>query len=290
MLTEALFVPEQLYNRRRDIHGRFGGQEQGGMITPSKHNLIFLVTGNSGRVHGYEDRWSDDGSTFFYFGEGQTGDMKFTKGNLALRDHILHGEDVHLLEEVPAKSGYLRYKGQMVCTGFSFADAPDTQRNMRKAILFELAPLQAFETATETEAPESSTAEIEEEWSHASLDELRRKAVADSAEFRTPIERRALYRMRSRAVRLYVLRRANGVCEGCGNAAPFVTAARLPYLEPHHIRRLTDGGPDSPRWVVAVCPNCHRRAHYSQDAREYNAKLAETVGRLEQVYENPAAS
>ena len=152
MLNESLFVPEQLYHRRRDIHARYGGQEQGGMITPARHNLIFLVTGNSGRVHGYEDRWSDDGMTFFYFGEGQSGDMKFTKGNLALRDHTLRGEDVHLFEEVPEKSGYLRYKEQMVCTGFTFVDAPDTERNMRKAILFELVPLQAFDrTADEDE-------------------------------------------------------------------------------------------------------------------------------------------
>jgi len=42
--TEPLFVPEQLYHRRRDIHARFGGQEQGGMITPANHKLIFLVT------------------------------------------------------------------------------------------------------------------------------------------------------------------------------------------------------------------------------------------------------
>jgi 5-methylcytosine-specific restriction protein A len=175
----------------------------------------------------------------------------------------------------------------MVGTGFTWVDAPDTERTMRKAILFELVPLQAFESTTES--VESPTVDTEEDLGRFSLDELRRKAVDASAEFKTPVERRALYRVRSRAVRLYVLRRANGVCEGCGNAAPFVTAAQLPYLEPHHIRRLTDGGPDSPRWVVAVCPNCHRRAHYSQDAREYNAKLAEIVGRLEQVHENPAA-
>jgi hypothetical protein len=31
--TEPLFIPEQLYHRRREIHARFGGQEQGGMIT-----------------------------------------------------------------------------------------------------------------------------------------------------------------------------------------------------------------------------------------------------------------
>lgn len=71
-------------------------------------------------------------------------------------------------------------------------------------------------------------------------------------------ERRALYRMRSRAIRLYVLRRAAGKCEGCGAVAPFNTVNGEPYLEPHHIRHLADGGPDDPRWVVGVCPNFHR--------------------------------
>lgn len=278
--TEPLFVPEQLYHRRKDIHARFGGQKQGGMITPADHKLIFLVTGSSGRQHGYEDHWSDDGSTFFYFGEGQAGDMKFAKGNLALRDHASNGEDVHLFEEVPSKMGYLRYRGQMVCTGFDLVDAPDTQKNMRKAILFELVPLEAFLTTREEELPEGSVGTAQGLESE-SLDELRRKAVADSAEFRTPVERRALYRMRSRAVRLYVLRRAAGKCEGCKAVAPFNTVNGEPYLEPHHIRRLTDGGPDDPRWVAGVCPNCHRRAHYSHDASEYNTKLAEVVQELE---------
>lgn len=274
MNTEPLFVPEQLYNRRRDIHGRFGGQEQGGMMTPAQHKLIFLVTGNSGRQHGYEDRWSDDGKTLFYFGEGQEGDMKFTKGNLALRDHVSNGEDVHVFEEVPSKSGYLRYRGQMVYTGSEWVDAPDTKQNMRKAIRFELVPLEAFDGPPDEPADE-------EELKGESLAELRRKALADSAESRTPVERRALYRMRSRAVRLYVLRRAAGKCEGCGVTAPFITKEGQPYLEPHHIRRLTDGGPDDPRWVAGVCPNCHRRAHYSRDATEFNKELAEIVLRKE---------
>ena len=41
----------------------------------------------------------------------------------------------------------------------------------------------------------------------------------------------------------------------CGAAAPFTTKEGLPYLEAHHIRRLTDGGPDDPRWVAGVGPN-----------------------------------
>jgi 5-methylcytosine-specific restriction enzyme A len=85
------------------------------MMTPAKHNLIFLVTGNSGRQHGHEDRWSDDGGTFFYYGEGHLGDMRFIKANAALRDHSANGEDIHLFEEVPSKS--VRYKGQMILHG-----------------------------------------------------------------------------------------------------------------------------------------------------------------------------
>lgn len=276
MTAPPLFVPERLYHRKRDIHGRFGGQEQGGMITPAAHKLIFLVTGSSGRQHGYEDRWSEDGKTFFYYGEGQIGDMQFIKANLAVRDHSNNGEDVHLFEEVPEKSGYLRYRGQVVCTGYEWRDAPDRGKNMRRAILFELVPLESFEVQDMEQ-----DASVEQDIGGASLYELRCKALADSAQCRTPVERRVLYRVRSRAVRLYVLRRADGMCEGCGAAAPFATREGMPYLEPHHIRRLTDGGPDDPRWVAGVCPNCHRRAHYSHDAVEYNDKLAEIVRGLE---------
>ena len=85
----------------------------------------------------------------------------------------------------------------------------------------------------------------------------------------------------AKAIRQYVLERANGYCEGCNLPAPFMTADGKPYLEPHHIRRLSDGGPDHPRWVAAVCANCHRRAHYSRDAVVFNQTLELAVGRLE---------
>ena len=53
-----------------------------------------------------------------------------------------------------------------------------------------------------------------------------------------------------------------------------------PYLEPHHIRRLADDGPDHPRWVAAVCPTCHRHIHHGAGGPEMNASLAEAVGRI----------
>jgi hypothetical protein len=41
-------------------------------------------------------------------------------------------------------------------------------------------------------------------------------------------------------------------------------------LEPHHIRRLGDGGPDDPRFMGAVCPNCHREIHHGDNAAGFH--------------------
>ncbi len=91
---------------------------------------------------------------------------------------------------------------------------------------------------------------------------------------------RRLYE-RSKAVRDYVLFRAAGHCEACNSAAPFRTKVGDPYLEPHHIRRLSDGGPDNPRFVAALCPNCHRRVHHGHDGLQLNQRLAGAIEALE---------
>lgn len=60
-----------------------------------------------------------------------------------------------------------------------------------------------------------------------------------------------------------VLARANGVCEACAAAAPFARSHDgTPYLEVHHRVQLAGGGNDTVENAVAVCPNCHRKAHY----------------------------
>lgn len=60
-----------------------------------------------------------------------------------------------------------------------------------------------------------------------------------------------------------VLARANGVCEECHAPAPFVRISNVtPYLEVHHRVRLADEGEDTVANAIALCPNCHRKAHY----------------------------
>ncbi len=60
-----------------------------------------------------------------------------------------------------------------------------------------------------------------------------------------------------------VLERANGICEKCGNDAPFLRDRdNSPYLEVHHIKSLSADGDDTVENSIALCPNCHRQAHY----------------------------
>ena len=56
-------------------------------------------------------------------------------------------------------------------------------------------------------------------------------------------------------------KRANGVCQYCKQAAPFIDKNGNPYLEVHHVIWLSRGGEDSITNTVALCPNCHSRMH-----------------------------
>lgn len=115
----------------------------------------------------------------------------------------------------------------------------------------------------------------------ANLPELRRLALLSARSSAKIVRRMGTYRERSKRIHYYVLRRAQGHCEGCDLVAPFQTPNREPYLEPHHTRRLADDGPDHPATVIALCPNCHRRAHSAADKVVFNRSLVKRLARLE---------
>ena len=77
-----------------------------------------------------------------------------------------------------------------------------------------------------------------------------------------------------------VLRYANGTCELCLEAAPFNKFDGEPYLEVHHVVPLAKNGLDKTTNAVALCPNCHRCCHHSEDADAVRSKLYDQVKRL----------
>lgn len=244
------FERGHIYNRRRDIHGRFKGQERGGIATPAGYPIVFIFTGLGGLDHGYSDRWRPDG-VFEYFGEGQKGDMKLSKGNLAIAEHAVRGKSLLLFNLL---ANTIQFEDEMVFENYHIERAPDSHGDMRDAIVFELRRLEEVVDATESALPAFPPA--------ASLDDLRLAAMAAAKAAPSSKMTSATVYERSRKVRDYVLARCGGKCEHCRKDAPFLRSNGSPYLEPHHIRRLSDGGPDDPRFVIALCPNCHREAHF----------------------------
>ena len=109
-----------------------------------------------------------------------------------------------------------------------------------------------------------------------SLEQLRDAAMPKAVSALAPQTRVQVAYYRAEAIRRYALARANGYCEGCAQPAPF-SSSQGPYLECHHLHRVADGGPDHPENVIALCPNCHRRAHYAKDAARFNAQLVEVA-------------
>ena len=260
-----------LLYRRRSLHGEYGGQQQGGISTPSYQNFIFLFSSPRAKEFGYEDGWSEEG-IYLYTGEGQRGDMAFTRGNSAIRDHQKEGKDLHLFE-ASSKKGFYRYVGQMFCIGFHEHQGKDIMGKQRSQIVFELIPIDRF-------IAEEMNTEIEKKLWQESLHDLRNRALSHSSSPTTSQRQVEIYN-RSQAVKIYALKRANGTCEGCQKKAPFVKEDGRPYLEVHHLNRLSDGGPDHPESVIALCPNCHRQAHYSSDRELFNARLTRVVAKIE---------
>jgi len=116
-----------------------------------------------------------------------------------------------------------------------------------------------------------------------SIEELRARAYSAAGVGVGPVgtSMRNVYQ-RSEDVRAYVLRRADGTCEACRQPAPFRRADGSDYLEPHHTQRRTDGGPDHPKFVGAICPNCHRRIHHGCDGLEVNERLKAYIAEAEE--------
>jgi 5-methylcytosine-specific restriction protein A len=133
-MTDKLpFIPEQIYNRRKDIHSIYGGNWQSGICPTANYPFIFIFSGKSGELHGYEDGW-DNSNMFTYTGEGQSGDMTFTRGNLALKNHINDGKRVFLFESV--SKGFVKFTSELELYDLDFFETKDTSGLSREGIKF----------------------------------------------------------------------------------------------------------------------------------------------------------
>ncbi|MFC4321316.1 HNH endonuclease signature motif containing protein [Litchfieldia salsa] len=262
------FIPGQEY-KRSEIHDKYGGNRQRGISNSKDHPMIFIFTGKSGENYGYEDGWQDN-TTFYYTGEGQVGDQEFKEGNKALRDHLANGKELFLFEKSD-RSGYYELINQFNCTGYHLKNGKDKNGSTREIIIFELEVVGEYN--------QTLIKETNEDILNKTLEELRQLAINTVNNTHTPNlqQQKSNVYKRANAIKVYALKRANGICESCDEEAPFIGVNNQPFLEVHHLNRLSDGGIDHPVNVAAICPNCHRRSHHGKDQTSFNNRIKEKI-------------
>lgn len=267
------FTVGSVYDRRTQINGPFGGSRQSGIAASATHPAIFLFTGDSGEQYGYADHWED--GAYLYTGEGQRGPMTLTRGNRAIAEHAETGRALHLFQLLGKGKGN-RYLGEFSCADILERTQPDVEGNDRTALVFRLVPVRDAQPLIEAEL--DNAADFPTTLAAARLAALAAcKPVTDEAPRSAP---RNLYQ-RSQKVARYVAMRAKGLCECCQKPAPFLKRDGTPYLEPHHVNRLSDGGLDHPRYVGAVCPSCHREIHSGMHGASLNEELKQRLIAIE---------
>jgi 5-methylcytosine-specific restriction protein A len=269
------FTPGAVYDRKTEINGPFGGSLQSGISGSATYPAIFLFTGDSGEQYGYADDW-DDGA-YLYTGEGQRGPMTLIRGNRAIAEHAEDGRALHLFKALGKGKGN-QYIGEFSCADLFERTQPDVEGQDRTAIVFRLVPVGIPGEVTEAQEQDEEEVDLP-----GALDAARLAALAackPSSDELGQSAPRKIY-LRSRKVAHYVLLRANGECESCERPAPFMKRDGTPYLEPHHVNRLSDGGLDHPRYVGAICPSCHREIHSGAHGLLVNERLKQRLEALE---------
>ena len=103
--------------------------------------------------------------------------------------------------------------------------------------------------------------QVEESLKDSLAVRMQRLAIADRMPARVSVT--SYMFARNPDVVAVVLHRASGTCESCDKPAPFPRRKdNTPYLEVHHRVPLASNGEDTVENAIALCPNCHRKAHY----------------------------
>jgi 5-methylcytosine-specific restriction protein A len=205
--------------------------------------------------------------------------MTFSRGNLAITRHSNDGKAIHLFKTL-GKSKPVEYVGEYIYLDHYEAVGKDREGQNRKIIVFKIFRERDWSILNEA-VQEQETGNVPTDVAAARA--LALAAASAQKEKAAPAKgSRNLY-LRSRAVRDYVLLRARGMCELCWKPAPFMKLDGTPYLEPHHTTRLSDGGPDHPLHVGAICPSCHREIHFGQNGASRNAELQARLRQIEHI-------
>lgn len=262
------FVIGNIYSNN-EIANAFKCSNMGGMRRSIATNSLVLIAKHVNPL--YDDQWTEDG-LLNYTGMGTVGDQSVSFGqNKTLATAKQNNIKVYLFESYKENEYY--FFGEVELCGSIFtAKELDADGNLRNVLKF---PLRRIDDSNKTiiniediENSEKEKAKIVRKLSQEAIKEKVKNIKSNVV----TKEVKTVYRERNQFIAEYTKNRANGICDLCGEPAPFFDKNGKPYLESHHVITLANGGPDVIYNTVAICPNCHRRIHILNN-REDTEKL-----------------
>ncbi len=231
--------------------------EKGTQIADEVRFVVTHESMNAGSARDYID-----GFIHLYRGESYTRTMSFN-GTIYFLDKIVerYGQECEY-RACHAVLEHIEYYRNLEKGGF--------QRKLLNEINNRLAELSLKERTLQTLSQY-----------HKNLEESVAKALKDEKSIRKgrliaapklPSEKTVTAKVfiRNPDVIAEVLEHAAGKCEYCKSSAPFNRKSNgTPFLEVHHRLPLAEGGEDTVENAIALCPNCHREAHYGTEWKKF---------------------
>lgn len=279
-----MFTIGQLYERSELLHFVGSKQQQSGILWNKEGSDTIIVTtgGRHTKRVSYSDTQQPDG-TWIYTGQGETGDQNpDSYANSLLKKE--NGKKILLFstrepnaEEVRQRGNHKKqyqFEGVFKVISSYLEIQTEGKRLGDKLVKFILSPIN--EEVVEVSLPIlDPLVEILSEPSN--FNALRKKVLKPDRPVTPNTIVTSEYRPRSVQIKKYALLRSEGKCENCDNDAPFLNIKNIPFLEVHHIFSLSDDGPDHPVNVAAICPNCHKEAHYGKDKEVFKDRLSKKI-------------
>ncbi len=264
----------EIINNRK-LMNIFNCSPHGGMRRSLRTNTLVTVLDHTRSI--YEGRWIND--VLHFTGMGLKGDQRIDYAqNKTLAESPSSGIDIFLFE-VFERGSYI-FRGQVKLAGEPYQEEqPDLNSNARRVWIFPLKIVdQPFASQISERVYLTRQKQREKIARRLPDKELLKKAICSrkSAGARNIL-------LKNFEANVYVAelakRRAGGVCQLCEESAPFIDKNGEPYLEPHHIEWLSQGGRDNIENAVALCPNCHRKMHtlnFKSDRKKLKKKAKRT--------------
>ncbi|HHG3065573.1 TPA: HNH endonuclease [Vibrio parahaemolyticus] len=243
----------------------FGCSPQGGMRRAHKTNTLVIVSNHIKSI--YDDRWSN--GVLHYTGMGTKGDQSLTfHQNKTLAESKNNGVAVHLFEVF--KDQEYTYVGEVVLDDEPYSEVRDDEEcKPRQVYIFPLKLVSGERKVKKQDRDNVESVRVRKA-KRLTLEEL--QALADKGgKTATRYQQQSTSYERNVWVAELAKRLAKGQCQLCLDPAPFKNAKGGPYLETHHIVWLSKGGDDSTENTVALCPNCHKKMHIVDDAKDVEA-------------------